>query len=98
MTYTLDQIKEIAIPIAKKHGVKRLSLFGSYARGKATDESDLDFYMDKGKIVGWFGYFGFVYDLEDAFHKHVDVVSTTIEDKEFLKSIMSYGKLLYEES
>ena len=91
MPLTMDQIKEIAIPIAQKHGVKSLSLFGSYARGKATDESDLDFYMDKGKIKGLIAYYDFVLDLEDAFHKHVDVVSTTIEDKKFLKSIMSYG-------
>ena len=48
--YTVDEIREIVIPIAKKHGVAALYLFGSYARGEATAESDVDFLLDGGKI------------------------------------------------
>lgn len=33
--FSIDYIRAKTIPIAKKHGVKRLSLFGSYARGEA---------------------------------------------------------------
>ena len=32
--YTIDEIKAIVEPIAKSYGVKRVFLFGSYARGK----------------------------------------------------------------
>ena len=31
--YTIDEIRAIATPIAKSHGVAALYLFGSYARG-----------------------------------------------------------------
>ena len=41
--YTLDEIKTMASPIAVRHGVAELYLFGSYARGDATADSDLDF-------------------------------------------------------
>ncbi len=34
--YTLDEIREIAVPIAKRYQLRRLALFGSYARGQAT--------------------------------------------------------------
>lgn len=41
--FTLEEIKQKSIPIAKKYGIKNLFLFGSYARGEANEESDLDF-------------------------------------------------------
>ena len=43
MVYTIDEIKKIIIPIAKTHGVKSISLFGSYARGEAKENSDFCF-------------------------------------------------------
>ena len=33
--YTLDEIRAIAVPIAERHRLKSLTLFGSYARGEA---------------------------------------------------------------
>lgn len=94
--YTIEEIKEKAIPIAKKYGVKTLWLFGSYARGEADAESDVDFIMDGGKIRG-LQYFGFVLDLEEIFQCHVDVVSIGISDKNFLSEIKNDEVLLYEE-
>lgn len=34
MTYTIEEIKNKAIPIVKKHSVRSLGLFGSYARNE----------------------------------------------------------------
>ncbi len=65
MVYSIKEIKRIAIPIAKKYGVDSLSLFGSYARGEATSESDVDFYIDKGNIKGLLDFIGFIQDLEE---------------------------------
>ena len=95
MIYTIDEIRRKVVPIAKKYGVKRLSLFGSYARGEADEQSDVDFLIERGKIVG-IEYFGFVYDLEDELGCHVDVVTTGISDKEFLADIQKDEVLLNE--
>ena len=95
--YTIEEIKEKAIPIAKKYGVKTLWLFGSYARGEADAESDVDFLIDGGKMRGMIKYFGFVLDLEETFKCHVDVVTTGISDKNFLAEIKNDEVLLYEE-
>lgn len=97
MCYTIEDIKEKTIPIAKKHGISRMSLFGSYARGEATDNSDVDIFVDKGKMNSLLKYYSFVTELEDVLLCHVDVVTTGIEDKDFLKVITSEGVLLYEE-
>ena len=95
MRFTLDEIREKAVPIAQKYGVRRLGLFGSYARGEAREDSDLDFLIDEGKMRGLIQYFGFVYDLEDTFGCHVDVVMDGIEDVDFLRRIQRDEVLLY---
>jgi len=72
-------------------------LFGSYARGEANDDSDVDLYVDKGKMTSLIKYMAFVYDLENVLNCHVDVVTTGIKDKDFLDNIQSEGVVLYEE-
>ena len=93
--FTIEEIKKKSVPIAKKYGVKKLSLFGSYARGDADEESDVDFLFEKGRVMG-LQYFGFVLDLEDVFKCHVDLVSEDISDKEFLAEIKNDEVVLYE--
>jgi len=96
MVYTMNEIKEKSIPIAQKYGIQRLGLFGSYARGEQTENSDLDFLIDEGKLRGLYQYMGFVLDLEDSFGCHVDVVMDGIEDLDFLERIKKDEVILYE--
>ena len=74
-SYSIDEIKRISIPIAQKYGVKKLALFGSYARGEHTPKSDLDFLIEKGKILDLFVFGGFINALQDSFGVHVDVLT-----------------------
>jgi predicted nucleotidyltransferase len=74
--YSVDQIKEKITPVAQSYGVKRVMLFGSYARGEATEDSDIDFHIEAGDIKDLFALAGFRLDLEDALNKKVDVVTT----------------------
>ena len=97
MPYTVDEIRERTGPIAKSYGIKQVNLFGSYARGEATKESDIDLYIDKGRLKSLIQYFSFVLELEKAFGCHVDVVTTGIEDQSFLSKIQEEGVLIYEE-
>ena len=96
--FTIEEIKNKSVPIAKKYGVKKLSLFGSYARGEADEKSDVDFLFNggKGKIQSYFSYLDFVFDLEDEFKCHVDLVSEGISDKNFLNEIKNDEVILYE--
>ncbi len=97
MCYTIDEIKKKTIPIAIQYGVKRMSLFGSYAKGTADDDSDVDIFIDKGRLKSLILYFSFVTDLEKELDCHVDVVTTGIEDRDFLAAIQNEGVLIYEE-
>ena len=95
--YSIDEIRQKVIPVAKKYGIKRLSLFGSYARGEADSESDVDFLIDSGHLRGMINYFSFVFALEDKLKCHVDVVMDGSSDKEFLAKIKNDEVLIYEE-
>ena len=75
--YTIDEIKEIIAPIAQKYEIPAVFLFGSYARGEATEDSDIDLLVDLtgSKVRGI--QFGALYnDLEEALSARVDLVTT----------------------
>ena len=77
MVYTLDEIKRRIMPIVEKYRIPALYLFGSYARGEATAESDLDFLVDTtGTELTSLLRLGALYcDLESAFQKRIDLIT-----------------------
>lgn len=80
MVFNIDDIKKRVIPIVIKYGINTFSLFGSYARGDANENSDLDFVMDKCDLKG-LQYVSLVQDLEKEFNCHVDVISKGSSNK-----------------
>ena len=50
MIYTVEEIRRRITPVAVRHRLKAVYLFGSYARGEATDESDIDLLIDTETI------------------------------------------------
>jgi len=70
----LKEKREEILRIARKHGVGRISIFGSFARGEATEDSDIDLLIDvQGPTPPWFPG-GLVADLEELLGRRVDVV------------------------
>lgn len=95
--YTIEEISDVVCEIALRYGVKRVSLFGSYARGEARQDSDIDLHIDRGCIRGLFQLSGFHLDIEDKLKTHVDVLTTESLDDKFLKRISGEEILLYEQ-
>ena len=62
--FTLDEIKNKAVPIAKKYNIVSLSLFSSYARDEQNKDSDLDFLIVTNDKMGLFEYVEFYQELE----------------------------------
>ena len=94
-SYTIDEIKRISIPIAQKYGVKKLALFGSYARGEHTTKSDIDFLIEKGEIQG-LEFFGFINSLEDDLGMHVDVMTYDSLRESLISYAIEDEVVLYE--
>ena len=62
------------LQIAAKHGVQRIRVFGSVARGEAQPDSDVDFLIEVGPRHSAFFPGGLVVDLEALLGRRVDVV------------------------
>ena len=93
--YTIPEIQSIVSRVAKEHGVASVSLFGSYATGKANAKSDVDLKIEKGKVRSLFQLCGLRLALEDALQLPVDLVTSESGDREFLNSIAGEEVLLY---
>ena len=61
--YSISEIKEIVSDVAKKYGVKKAALFGSYCNGDPTPQSDIDLLIDKGEIRGLIMFNSFICSL-----------------------------------
>lgn len=94
--YTLNEIKEIAYPIARRYGIAALYLFGSYARGEATLHSDIDFRVERGDLVDLLELGGLFSDLEEAFQKKLHIMTTQMLSPAFLKGIQPEEILIYQ--
>ena len=93
--YTVDEIRNIVTPIAMKHGVASLYLFGSYARGEASADSDVDFLMDGGEICSLYQLSAFRLDLEEALGKPVDLLTMGHNDQGFIHKIRKDEVMIY---
>lgn len=93
----IDEIKEIVVPIARFYGVKRLYLFGSYAKGTASEKSDIDLLVEKGKPMSLLKLSGMRRMVQEALNLSVDLVTTAGIGDDFRKEIAGTEILLYEE-
>ncbi|MCI9369119.1 MAG: nucleotidyltransferase domain-containing protein [Lachnospiraceae bacterium] len=88
--FTIKDIVNLVKPIAEKYKVKEIYLFGSYARGEATESSDLDFLVFGGKNFKLTMIFSLAEDLREILKKDVDVFEITEINKnsDFYHTIM----------
>ena len=59
--------------LAEKYGITKLGLFGSFARGEATDESDVDLCFDTVRVEPFIATH-LREEFENILHRSVDIV------------------------
>ena len=102
--YTISEIKDIVRPVAERHRVGKLALFGSYARGEADASSDVDLCVDGDGITSLFDLGDLYCDLESALGKQIDLITLSSlkmhkEDpitRKLMINIDKDKKLIYE--
>ena len=73
--YTVSELQNILSPIFQQNGVKQAILFGSYAKGFATPESDIDLLVDSG--LRGLAFFGLLEDVATAIDAPVDLLDVS---------------------
>ena len=88
--FSIDDIVKLVKPVAGKYGVNAIYLFGSYARGEADENSDLDFLVFGGEDFKPTMIFAFAEELRKILKKDVDVfeISEINKDSDFYNTIM----------
>ena len=83
---TIKQIKDKIKPVMEKHNIKDVYLFGSYSRGEANRDSDVDIYCESGDIQSLYDEVDFVEELETALGKKVDVITIGSQMHEYFRT------------
>ena len=97
IVYSISNIQTLLNPIFKEYNIKKAILFGSYAKGLAAKNSDVDLLVDSG--LKGLAFYGLLEDVVTALDKNVDLLDTSqivpdsLVDKEISKSgVLIYGQ------
>jgi predicted nucleotidyltransferase len=86
MDFTLDILKKHKEYFFKKYPIKTLALFGSRSRSDFNEDSDIDILVEFTKPVGM-DFIRLAHELEDIFHKNVDLVTKNSVKDAYMKFI-----------
>jgi len=94
---SIEELRKAILPIAERHGVDSIILFGSAARGEDKDGSDYDFCVDTGRIEDYDELAHFVKDMESVVRSEVDVITLggVKPDSRLMRNIRRDGIIVY---
>lgn len=70
----IEDIKKALQKVLNKYPVCRVNLFGSYARGEANEESDVDLIIEFTEEIGLFKKLGLKEELAEVLNRDVDLI------------------------
>lgn len=68
-------VMETIVSVLKKYGAQRIAIFGSYSRGEATKESDIDILVRFDTPKSLFELVRIEDELKRVLHKDVDLIT-----------------------
>ena len=96
--YTIEEIKDILNEILKDEPVYQVILFGSYAKKKATNKSDIDLIIDTKSTLKGFALLKLICQIQEKLQKDIDGFEKyeIIDDSPIDKEIKETGVIIYE--
>lgn len=91
---SLDEIKKTCQKVFENYNVNYCYLFGSYATGNASDQSDVDLLISTDTTG--LAFFGLVEELRNELKKKVDLLAENqLDNQELVKEILKDGIKIY---
>ncbi len=76
LPYTVEEITRRVTPVARKYNLAAVYLFGSYARGEATADSDVDLLVDlSGSLIRGLNFGSLYNELSEALETEIDLIT-----------------------
>jgi predicted nucleotidyltransferase len=99
----MENVKELTkkiLPILLPYGIKRIAIFGSFARGEVKQESDIDILIDftepRKVPIGLLSWIRLERKLSQVLGRKVDLVSSAGLRKDFKDEIEKELIVIYE--
>ncbi|MDR1158615.1 MAG: nucleotidyltransferase domain-containing protein [Oscillospiraceae bacterium] len=96
--YDISEIRRALRPVFAEYPVYSATLFGSYAKGKATEQSDVDIVIDsRGQLLNM-DFYGVLDKITERLGKSVDLfeISEIHNPSPIYADIQKEGVLLYD--
>lgn len=92
---TIEQIKKICSSVFEQYSVEYCYLFGSYAKGKATEVSDVDLLVSTP--ISGMRFYDLVESIREALQKKVDILNREQlnDNPELINEILKDGIKIY---
>jgi predicted nucleotidyltransferase len=84
-------------PFLEEYGIRKISVFGSYAKGTDSTESDIDLLVDISKQFGIYKFIQLKQNLEASLGKQIDLVETQCLEPLIKDTILSEAITIYEQ-
>ena len=89
------EIEEQVISFLKECGAKKISIFGSYIRGEATPESDLDIIVEFNQSISLLDLVGFELDLSELLGIKVELLTEKSISPYIIDDVLAEAKVIY---
>lgn len=91
-----EEIKKKIISILIKHGIKKILVFGSYARNEATPKSDLDLIVEFPEGTSLIDHVGIEIELCEALNMKIDLLSRNGISPYIKNQVLKDAIVIYE--
>ncbi len=88
--------KEKIVEICKRNDIEFCALFGSFARGEAGEDSDIDLLVRFSKRIGLFEFVGIGQELEEALKRKVDLATEDCLSPYIRENVLRDLHVIYE--
>ena len=88
--------KEKIIEICERNDIEFCAVFGSFARGEAGEDSDIDLLVRFSKPIGLFGFVGIGQELEEVLKRKVDLATEGCLSPYIRENVLRDLQVIYE--